>query len=119
MPLVQHAPGTPGLVEVWKTEEKGSDVNLATFLLLDGFDGDYEAAVIVSNDSDLLEPVKVVKYRFGLTVGVLNPHMGHPSVDLRREADFFKSIQERALRRSLFPPVLTDGAGTFEKPATW
>jgi hypothetical protein len=33
--------------EVWKTEEKGSDVNLACYLLLDAFDGDCEAAVII------------------------------------------------------------------------
>lgn len=37
-------------VQVLKTEEKGSDVNLATFLLCDGFKGDFDQAVIVSND---------------------------------------------------------------------
>lgn len=33
-------------------EEKGSDVNLASYLLIDGFERDYEVAVVVSNDSD-------------------------------------------------------------------
>jgi hypothetical protein len=37
---------------VIKTEEKGSDVNLATYLLLDAFKQDCEAAVVISNDSD-------------------------------------------------------------------
>ena len=32
------------------SEEKGSDVNLATRLLVDGFNGDYEQAVVVSNE---------------------------------------------------------------------
>jgi hypothetical protein len=31
---------------VIKTEEKGSDVNLATHLLIDGFDDAYELAVV-------------------------------------------------------------------------
>ena len=43
-------------VEILDTEEKGSDVNLASFLLLDGFDDEYELAVVISNDSDLSSP---------------------------------------------------------------
>jgi len=39
-------------VKVIKTEEKGSDVNLATYLLVDAFRDDAEAFVVVSNDSD-------------------------------------------------------------------
>jgi len=43
---------------VWKTEEKGSDVNIATYLLLDGHDGLYDEAIVISGDSDLVEPVR-------------------------------------------------------------
>jgi uncharacterized LabA/DUF88 family protein len=57
MPL---APPQTGYIRVIKTEEKGSDVNLATELLVDGFNNDYEIAIIVSNDSDLLMPIQVV-----------------------------------------------------------
>lgn len=59
LPLANPSPDGPRTVEVLRTEEKGSDVNLATYLLVDGFDGDYELAVITSNDSDLLEPIQV------------------------------------------------------------
>ncbi len=48
MPLVIPPAGGPITVEVWKTEEKGSDVNLATYLLLDAIDGDFEQAIVVS-----------------------------------------------------------------------
>jgi len=41
-------------VKVIKTEEKGSDVNLATHLVNDGHRGRYETAVLITNDSDLL-----------------------------------------------------------------
>ncbi len=44
-------------VDVLKTEEKGSDVNIATALLLDAFDDAMECAVLVTNDSDLSGPI--------------------------------------------------------------
>ncbi len=55
MPLVSPPVGGPNTVEVWKTEEKGSDVNLASYLLLDAFRKESEAAVVISNDSDLAQ----------------------------------------------------------------
>jgi len=58
MPLVM-LPGQPQkYAKVIKTEEKGSDVNLATHLLHDAHMGRFDVAVVVSNDSDLLEPIK-------------------------------------------------------------
>jgi len=44
MPRANRHPWESRTVEVIKTEEKGSDVNLATYLLLDAFDADYELA---------------------------------------------------------------------------
>lgn len=60
-PLVSPGDGIGAIVEVWDTEEKGSDVNLATYLLIDAFNQDYEQAVIISNDSDLAFPIRVVR----------------------------------------------------------
>jgi len=62
-----------GYAQVIKTEEKGSDVNLATQLLVDAYHDDYEIAVVVSNDSDLLMPIQVVTSEFKKPVGLLNP----------------------------------------------
>jgi NYN domain len=59
---------------VIKTEENGSDVNLATYLLLDAFKKHCQAAVVISNDSDLKEPITVAQRELGLTVGIINPH---------------------------------------------
>ena len=61
-------------VQVLQQEEKGSDVNLASHLLMDGFRGEYEVAIVVSNDSDLLEPIRMVRNELGLKVGILNPY---------------------------------------------
>ena len=62
-----------GMVRVLKTDEKGSEVNLASHLLLDAFAGDFETALVVSNDSDLAFPIRAVRKRLGLTVGVACP----------------------------------------------
>ncbi len=115
MPLAAPA---GGFAEVIKTEEKGSDVNLATHLLHDAYQNDFEAAVVVSNDSDLLAPIQIVKTELGKVVGVLNPQK-HPSKVLMTNATFMKRIRPGVLAQSLFPPTLTDARGTFSKPAAW
>ena len=63
----------PERVKVFKTEEKGSDVNLASHLIHDGYQKDYEQAVLITNDSDLVEPIRIVRAELGLPVGILNP----------------------------------------------
>ena len=55
-PLAQPIPGLPTHVLVRDSEEKGSDVNLATRLLVDGFNGEYEQAVIVSDSNTAIPP---------------------------------------------------------------
>jgi NYN domain len=61
-------------VKVYKTEEKGSDVNVATYLLLDAFKRNCDLAVVISNDSDLEAPIRAVMQDLGVPVGLLNPH---------------------------------------------
>jgi uncharacterized LabA/DUF88 family protein len=118
MPLANPQPGGPRFVQVIKTEEKGSDVNLATHLLHDAWHNDYDVAVVITNDSDLVEPIKIVRRDLSKIVGVLNPQR-HPSFELRNNSDFFKQIRGSALNRSQFPSALSDANGTFHKPAPW
>ena len=59
-PLAEPVPGRPTYVLVRDSEEKGSDVNLATRLLVDGFNGEYEQAVVVSNDADFAGAMRYV-----------------------------------------------------------
>lgn len=117
MPLVTPI-GSTRIVEVIKTEEKGSDVNLATHLLYDGVKREYDIGIMITNDSDLLEPIKIVRGELGLQVGIINPHK-HPSVVLQRYATFIKSIRTGVLAASQFPDEMTDSVGTFRKPSAW
>lgn len=118
MPLARPRSGRSRMVEVVRTEEKGTDVNLASYLLLDAFRNDYEQAVVVSNDADLLTPIKIIQDEFGLSVGVLNPQE-KPSRKLRNAADFYRQIRQGPISASQFPDTLTDAIGTFRKPKCW
>jgi uncharacterized LabA/DUF88 family protein len=118
MPSATSTSNPPISVRVLKTEEKGSDVNLASYLLMDGFRKRYQTAVLVTNDSDLLEPIRMVRHELGLKVGILNPGQ-HPSRVLVPAVHFMKSIRPGTLAASQFGQRLTDQNGTFQKPDKW
>lgn len=117
-PLASPVAGLPRFVTVMDTEEKGSDVNLATYLLRDGFKGEYESAVVVTNDSDLLHPIEIVRTELDLPVGVLNPHR-HPSRALLPVATFYKPIRKGVLAACQFPTTLIVDGHEVTKPKGW
>lgn len=109
-------------------EEKGSDVNLATQLLLDAFDDNFDLAVLISNDSDLAWPILKVRQKFKKNVGIYKPERpaGYPSAmprrdskELKNNARWFRYIEEHHLVKCQLPLTLTDAMGTFTKPASW
>jgi|SRR5579859_2619832 len=117
MPLATPpASGSP-FVEVLKTEEKGSDVNLATYLLMDAYERDFDAAVVITDDSDLAEPITVVRRRLHHHVTILSPR--GKSRQLSLVATRFRQIDPVVLAASQFPAVLKDANGTIVKPAGW
>ncbi len=120
MPLASSIrPGaTLQYVDVLKTEEKGSDVNLATHLLHDAHKGNFTLAVVVSNDSDLVEPIRIVRSELSKRVGLFNPRK-YPSVELSNNVDFVKNIRKGALKICQFPSNLKDSQGEFHKPPEW
>jgi uncharacterized LabA/DUF88 family protein len=120
--LVSPPLGGPRQARVLDPKEKGSDVALATHLLVDGFRGEYDAAVVVSNDSDLCLPIEKVRTELGLAVIVVSPTSlpgRRPSYELRQVATFFMTVREASLRACQFPETLWDEAGVFTKPAKW
>lgn len=106
------------MVEVIKTEEKGSDVNLATYLLLDAFQSRCEAAVVVSNDSDLREPIRVVQAPpSNLPVTFLNPYRQYKAdMAAARHLD----LRVSDVRDHQFPDTVRLASGkTVSRPAGW
>lgn len=108
--------------DIWHTEEKGSDVNLASHMLVDGFRRNYELAVVISNDGDLKQPAHFVRNDLQIPVGVLNPHRNRSwalSPATLPAGCFYKPIRQGAAKASLFPATLADSAGSFSSPPGW
>jgi uncharacterized LabA/DUF88 family protein len=121
MPLSKPRPNGARTVEVIKTEEKGSDVNLASHMLWDAFAGRCDTQVLVSNDSDFCEPLRIAHDELNMRIGVVNPHpKAHRSKSLNAHADFTKQVTVSALHAGQFPdPVVWVGHKPIFKPPTW
>jgi len=117
--VVSLTPRGPTSAVVLRTEEKGSDVNLATMLVADAYQGAFQAAAVLSTDSDLALPIELVRRELRLPVGVLFPR-GRYSVELDRVAAFKRTIDARLVRQCQLPPELVDAEGrTIRKPSAW
>ncbi|MDP1720683.1 MAG: NYN domain-containing protein [Candidatus Nanopelagicaceae bacterium] len=111
--------GNPKMVKIRKTEEKGSDVNLATYFLFDIFTDKADAYVVLTNDSDLAEPIRLARHELGQTIGLILP-TDTPSKDLLRiDLQIVRQIREGVLIASQLPDVFIDKHGTIQKPEAW
>lgn len=119
MPLSKPTAGQK-FAEVIKTEEKGSDVNIALHLLNDAWHDRYDCAIVVSNDSDLAESLRLVRVERRKRIGIVTP--GDPklrpvAVQLRRYSHFTLSITPELLAASQLPDPLP--GTTIRKPDAW
>ncbi|MCF6289789.1 MAG: NYN domain-containing protein [Desulfobacterales bacterium] len=104
--------------KVMKTEEKGSDVNMAVHILNDAWLDRYDCAVIISNDSDLAESLRLVREQHNKVIGLLSPLInGHPSRELQKHAHFVKRIRKGVLKISQLPSPIP--GSTIRKPQGW
>ena len=104
-------------IPVLKREEKGSDVRLALELLHDGFKDHYDAALVVSGDSDIQPAIDMVCQELGKQVIVADPrNRTHAPL----KGDERRRIRPGVLAASQLPLTLVDSGGmTIAKPSTW
>lgn len=115
-----HHSGDPiVMARIRKREEKGSDVNVATHLLHDVLKGNVDAAIVVSNDSDLELPLRLA--RDVVPVGTVNPSTNYLAGALRglptqgSGGHWWKQLQPPDFMRSQLP----DPVARFRKPTGW
>ena len=101
-----------------KWEEKESDVNIAIHLIEDGYEDQFECAVLISNDTDLKNPLLRVKRKLKKTVGVISPYtITH--IELQKSSHFHKTISAKALQECQFSEKMKDAKGEFFCPPKW
>ncbi len=112
------APLSDALIAEFHTmEEKGSDVNLACHLLNDAWKGLFDVAVVISNDTDLVTPIRMVVAERGKPVYIVCPGRWQVAPKLREAATYVRHIREPILKVSQFPDRLP---GTkIVKPPGW
>lgn len=121
-PPKRRKKGDIGLRQVWVHEEKGSDVNLASHLLVDGSRARYDLAVVISNDSDLKTPVEIVRKVYDCGVGIINPHSVRSyalSPHKIPAKSFYQQLQPGRLRKAQLPLDLSDEEGPIQCPKGW
>lgn len=122
--MVQDGGGTPVpesrfMVSYAYREEKGSDVNVASHLLLDVLQGSVDAAVVISNDSDLRLPIQEARMR--IPVGTVNPSQSRLAGDLRGSPEdgvgghWWRQLTDADVRGNQLP----NPCGRYRKPHPW
>jgi hypothetical protein len=119
-PLVKPQPGGPTHVKIWNSEEKGSDVNLATYLIHDAWRDLFDVAVVLSQDTDLNEPVRIVRDEIGKSIGVVILDGKAPG-KLSTFGSFVRHITHADLAAAQFPEIIPFGkrGKTIVRPPSW
>jgi hypothetical protein len=122
--MVQDRGGSPSpdakfMVSHAYREEKGSDVNVASHLLLDVLGGMVDAAIVISNDSDLRFPIQQARER--VPVGTVNPSSSRLAGALKGDpgegvgGHWWTQLTATDIRDHQLP----DPCGGFSKPTPW
>ena len=108
------------MVSVARREEKGSDVNVASHLLIDVLTEAVDAALVISNDSDLAYPVSFARQK--VPVGLVNPTKGYLAGKLAGDHDagagnhWWYQLQAADLYSHQLPATI---GRRITKPAPW
>jgi len=96
-----------GFVKVAKLEEKRTDVNIASSMLLDAFNGNADAFVLVSGDTDFIAPVNIIRKDFKKTVIVFNPR--ETKSWLKDYASYYRDIPRNLPAECQLPDTIPYG----------
>jgi hypothetical protein len=102
-----------------RREEKGSDVNVASHLLVDTLSDEIDAAIVMSNDSDLRFPLQMARKR--IAVGTVNPSKNYLAGDLAgRPLDGVGGHWWLQLRAADYRAhQMPDPCSGYPKPSDW
>jgi len=130
LPEYKKPPNKNNRVAVWKLEEKQTDVNIALHAYRDAIQARCEQIVIVSNDSDLVPALKMIREDIGdsIKIGIVTPIRKSimeskarlASASLGLYADWTRAyILEDELKNSQLPDKIPTKKKPILKPDYW
>lgn len=103
-----------------KHEEKMTDVNIATALLLDASDNAFDTALVLSGDSDLTPPITAVRSRFPAKRVVMAFPPKRRATQLEQAANAYFTINRAKLAQSQLPGRVALPSGHMvSRPSCW
>lgn len=109
-------------IQVWKVEEKQSDVNLALQAYHDAMTEEVDHVVIVTNDTDISPALQMIREHTNVIVGLVIPTLDqvrNPNVSLTQHSHWTrKHITRTELSACQLPRVLKGRKPTM-KPVSW
>lgn len=112
------APDVPK-ANIWTHKEKGSDVNLASYLLRDIYKKSCDSALVISGDSDLATAIRFSTEE-GAYIKVVFPNRNRVPDALKRAAGSFETLRTQELRNNQFSETyFTKSGRQIRRPATW
>lgn len=101
-------------------EEKMTDVNIATELLMDAMQNRFDTAMLVSGDSDLVPPIRAIRKLFPAQRVVVVFPPNRFSIDLKNNAHGTLFIDDPTLGRSQLPEEIKKPDGyVLKRPPSW
>jgi uncharacterized LabA/DUF88 family protein len=113
------ADGSPVLSRVLKIEEKGSDVSLASHMVLDAATDPSDLHVLVSSDSDFEPTLSILRKDLGISTGLFSPIEKPAGSLLATDPLIVKVIRKAFLLNSQLPVQLSDEHGVITRPDSW
>jgi uncharacterized LabA/DUF88 family protein len=102
------------------SKEKMTDVNIATHMIVDAYKNDYDVALLISGDSDLVPPIKAIKEIFPKKEILVALPPLRESNELRKCANSVFVIGRKKLEACQLPnEVENKNAFIIKKPSIW
>ncbi len=126
----KQPPDKSDRVDVWRLEEKQTDVNIALQLYRDMIQQHCDQVVIVSNDTDLVPALQIIRQdlgqavNIGVVIPILKPESGKShrpaNASLSQYADWTRRfLLEKELAASQLPEKIATRKKPIIKPDYW
>ena len=108
------------LVDVVKTEEKGTDVNLAVQMAVDSVRDEFDYAMLFTNDSDMAFAVQIAAQECKKKVGLYIARNAVSFKVLRENVSYIRTLTPSILAAHQLPDEIKTSSERFiKKPKDW